>query len=380
EGVVSLAGYAEIFYRNTQCSGVIPQISAILGPCAGGAVYSPAITDFIIMTEQTSHMFITGPDVIKTVTGEDVDFETLGGAHTHLSRSGVAHAACSDEYETLSFVKKLLGYLPQNNLERSPKVVTLDPSDRADIELNEIIPDNPQKSYSMHEVIQRVCDQHSFLETQPSYAQNMITGFARLAGYAVGIVANNPSFLAGVLDINASIKAARFVRFCDAFNIPLIVFTDVPGFLPGKNQEWEGIIKHGAKLLYAFCEASVPKFTVITRKAYGGAYDVMNSKHLRADFNIAWPSAEIAVMGPEGACNIIFKQEITKAPQPNVKRQELIEHYKEKFANPYIAAQQGFIDDVIEPRFTRKALISALEANKNKRAQLPKRKHGNIPL
>lgn len=380
EGVASLGGYADIFYRNTLASGVIPQISAILGPCAGGAVYSPAITDFIIMTQSSSHMFITGPDVIKTVTGEDVDFETLGGAETHHSRSGVAHATCADEYETLAFVRRLLSYLPQNNLETPPATKCSDAADRSDIELNSIIPDNPNQPYSMLEVIRRVCDGDSFMELQPNYAKNIIVGFARLDGKSVGIVANNPMSLAGVLDINASVKAARFVRFCDAFNIPLIVFTDVPGFLPGTEQEFGGIIKHGAKLLYAFSEASVPRFTVITRKAYGGAYDVMNSKHIGADYNIAWPSAEIAVMGPEGACNIIFKSEIQNAANPDQKRKELIEAYRDTFANPYVAASKGFIDDVVEPKHTRRLLVNALAMNENKRKTLPKRKHGNIPL
>lgn len=380
EGVASLGGYADIFYRNTIASGVIPQISAILGPCAGGAVYSPAITDFIVMTQGSSHMFITGPDVIKTVTGEDVDFETLGGADTHQGKSGVAHATCADEYETLTFIKRLLSYLPQNNLENPPALPVTDPIDRNDVELNSIIPDNPNQPYSMQEVIKRVFDQDSFLELQPQYAKNILVGFARLGGKSMGVVANNPMALAGVLDINASIKAARFVRFCDAFNIPLAVFTDVPGFLPGTEQEYGGIIKHGAKLLYAFSEATVPRFTVITRKAYGGAYDVMNSKHIGADYNIAWPSAEIAVMGPEGACNIIFKSEISAAANPEAKRKELIEVYKERFANPYVAASKGYIDDVIEPRLTRHALHAALCANQNKRKALPKRKHGNIPL
>ncbi|MES2615983.1 MAG: acyl-CoA carboxylase subunit beta [Bdellovibrionota bacterium] len=380
EGVISLGGYADIFYRNVLASGVIPQISAILGPCAGGAVYSPAMTDFIIMTNHTSHMFITGPDVIKTVTGEDVDFETLGGADTHQTKSGVCDISCDDEYETLAFVKKILSYLPQNNLENPPKIQSLDLPNRADVELNSIVPDNPNQPYQMREVINRVCDNSSFLELQPNYAKNMIIGFARLDGNSVGIVANDPMNLAGVLDINASIKAARFVRFCDAFNIPLIVFTDVPGFLPGTEQEWGGIIKHGAKLLYAFCEASVPRFTIITRKAYGGAYDVMNSKHIGADYNIAWPSAEIAVMGPEGACNIIFKNEIAEALNPEEKRRELTKNYRDTFANPYVTAGKGFIDDVVEPKMTRPLLIKALNANKNKRKTLPKRKHGNIPL
>lgn len=380
EGVASLGGYAEIFYRNTIASGVIPQISAILGPCAGGAVYSPAITDFIVMTNHSSYMFITGPDVIKTVTNEDVDFETLGGASTHNSKSGVAHATCADEYETLSYIKKLLSYLPQNNLETPPDLPITDPVDRADAELNTIIPDNPNQPYSMIDVIQRVCDAGSFLEIQAEYAKNIIVGFARLGGKSVGIVANNPMCLAGVLDINASLKAGRFVRFCDAFNIPLIVFTDVPGFLPGTQQEFGGIIKHGAKLLYAFSEATVPRFTVITRKAYGGAYDVMNSKHIGADYNVAWPSAEIAVMGPEGACNIIFRADIQKAKDPNARRKELIDNYRDTFANPYVAASKGFIDDVIEPKHTRRLLCAALNANGTKRKASPKRKHGNIPL
>lgn len=380
EGVASLGGYAEIFYRNTQASGVVPQISAILGPCAGGAVYSPAITDFIIMTQHTSHMFITGPDVIKTVTGEEIDFETLGGAETHNVKSGVADAACADEYETIQFLKNLLSYLPQNNLESAPQVIANDAIERADDELNSIVPDNPNQPYSMHEVIKRICDAGSFLELQNMYAKNLIIGFARLNGQSVGIVANNPMALAGVLDINASIKGARFVRFCDAFNIPLVVFTDVPGFLPGTTQEFGGIIKHGAKLLYAFSEASVPRFTVITRKAYGGAYDVMNSKHIGADLNLAWPSAEIAVMGPDGACNIIFKNEILKAENPESKRKELIDAYRDTFANPYVAASKGFIDDIIEPKTTRKNLINALRMNANKRKPIPRRKHGNIPL
>lgn len=380
EGVASLGGYAEIFYRNTQASGVVPQISAVLGPCAGGAVYSPAITDFIIMTQHTSHMFITGPDVIKTVTGEEIDFETLGGAETHNIKSGVADAACADEYETIHFLKNLLSYLPQNNLDTAPSFTSTDSPDRADSELNTIIPDNPNQPYSMHEVIKRVFDAGSFLELQPMYAKNLIIGFARLNGQSVGVVANNPMALAGVLDINASIKGARFVRFCDSFNIPLVVFTDVPGFLPGTAQEFGGIIKHGAKLLYAFSEASVPRFTVITRKAYGGAYDVMNSKHIGADLNIAWPSAEIAVMGPEGACNIIFKNEIAQSANPEAKRKELIETYRDTFANPYVAASKGFIDDIIEPKNTRKTIINALKMNANKRKNLPRRKHGNIPL
>jgi acetyl-CoA carboxylase carboxyltransferase component len=380
EGVASLGGYADIFYRNTLASGVVPQISAILGPCAGGAVYSPAITDFIVMTQNTSHMFITGPDVIKTVTGEDVDFETLGGADTHGGRSGVADAACADEYETLKFVRTLLSYMPQNNMEL-PKIASCDETVDTPVEsLRSIIPDNPNQPYSMHDVIKGVVDASSFVELQNQYARNIITGFGRIGGRSVGIVANNPMSLAGVLDINASRKAARFVRFCDAFNIPLVVFCDVPGFLPGTEQEYGGIIKHGAKLLYAFSEATVPRFTVITRKAYGGAYDVMNSKHIGADYNVAWPSAEIAVMGPEGACNIIFKSEIQKAANPEAKRKELIENYRDTFANPYVAASKGFLDDVVDPAQTRSLLYAALVSNQNKRKAVPKRKHGNIPL
>jgi propionyl-CoA carboxylase beta chain len=380
EGVASLGGYADIFYRNTMASGVVPQISAILGPCAGGAVYSPAITDFIIMTRSTSHMFITGPDVIKTVTGQDVDFETLGGADTHQIKSGVSHLSCVDEYATLDSVRKILSYLPSNNLESPPFVPSRDPADRADEALASIIPDNPNHPYSMEDVITRVVDTGTFLEIQPNYAKNLIIGFARLGGHSVGVVANNPMALAGVLDIDASIKGARFVRLCDAFNVPLIVFTDVPGFLPGTEQEYGGIIKHGAKLLYAFCEATVPRFTVITRKAYGGAYDVMNSKHIGADYNVAWPSAEIAVMGPEGACNIIFKNEIAQASDSAAKRQELIADYRKTFANPYVAASKGFLDDVIDPRSTRSKLINALGVHRHKRKASPRRKHGNIPL
>lgn len=380
EGVASLGGYAEIFYRNTMASGVVPQISAILGPCAGGAVYSPAITDFIIMTRASSHMFITGPDVIKTVTGQDVDFETLGGADTHQSKSGVSHLSCVDEYATLDAVRRILSYLPSNNLETPPFVPTTDPAQRADEALATIIPDNPNQPYSMEEVIRRVVDVDSFMELQPHYAKNLIIGFARLGGHAVGVVANNPMSLAGVLDIDGSIKGARFVRMCDAFNVPLLVFTDVPGFLPGTEQEYGGIIKHGAKLLYAFSEATVPRFTVITRKAYGGAYDVMNSKHIGADYNVAWPTAEIAVMGPEGACNIIFKNEIAQAADPASKRQELIADYRQTFANPYVAASKGFLDDVIDPRTTRSRLITAMTTHRHKRKPVPRRKHGNIPL
>jgi propionyl-CoA carboxylase beta chain len=325
-------------------------------------------------------MFITGPDVIKTVTGQDVDFETLGGADTHQMKSGVAHLSCVDEYATLAAVRSILSYLPCNNLESPPFAATDDPHDRADEALASIIPDNPNQPYSMEEVINRVVDSGTFLEIQPQYAKNLIIGFARLGGHPVGIVANNPMALAGVLDIDASIKGARFVRLCDSFNVPIIVFTDVPGFLPGTEQEYGGIIKHGAKLLYAFCEATVPRFTVITRKAYGGAYDVMNSKHIGADYNVAWPTAEIAVMGPEGACNIIFKADIANAADPASKRQELISNYKEAFANPYVAASKGFLDDVIDPRSTRQRLITALLMNRTKRKEVPRRKHGNIPL
>jgi acetyl-CoA carboxylase carboxyltransferase component len=380
EGVVSLGGYADIFLRNTLASGVIPQISAIMGPCAGGAVYSPALTDFIVMVKNTSYMFVTGPDVVKTVTHEEVDFESLGGAMVHNDTSGVAHFAADSEEECLRLMRRLLGYIPQNNLEDPPYVPPMDDPLRMDEALDHIVPDNPNKPYDMQEVIRHVVDDGELLEVHEHFAQNIIVGFARLNGRAVGIVAQQPAVLAGVLDIASSIKGARFVRFCDCFNIPIITFEDVPGFLPGVNQEHGGIIKHGAKLLYAYCEATVPKITVITRKAYGGAYDVMNSKHIRGDINYAWPTAEIAVMGPEGAVNIIFRKEIAEADDPDAERDRLVEEYRDKFANPYIAAGRGYIDDVIEPRETRPRLISALEMLQNKRDSNPAKKHGNIPL
>jgi len=380
EGVVSLAGYADIFLRNTLASGVIPQISAIMGPCAGGAVYSPAITDFILMVKNTSHMFITGPEVIKAVTQEEVTFEELGGAMTHNSISGVAHFAADSEEECLYLVRRLLSYIPSNNVEDPPYVPPTDDPLRMDEELNNIIPENPNKPYDMHEIIGRVVDNGEFLEVHEHWAQNIIVGFARFHGRSVGIVAQQPSVLAGVLDINSSTKGARFVRFCDCFNIPLVTFEDVPGFLPGVGQEHGGIIRHGAKLLYAYCEATVPKVTIITRKAYGGAFDVMSSKNVRGDVNLAWPTAEIAVMGPEGAVNIIFKDQIEKAADPEAERQRLVEDYRQRFANPYVAAARGYIDDVIEPRETRPRIIAALEMLKNKRDSNPPKKHGNIPL
>lgn len=380
EGVVSLGGYAEIFFRNVLASGVIPQISAIMGPCAGGAVYSPAMTDFIIMVDKTSHMFITGPDVIKTVTGETVSFEELGGAMTHNSKSGVAQLFAENEEECLQMIRKLLSYIPSNNLEDPPRVENDDDPNRMDDKLINIVPDDPNKPYDMKDVILRVVDNGEFFEIHPYWAQNIIVGFARLNGYSIGVVGNQPNHLAGCLDIDSSTKGARFVRFCDAFNIPLLTFVDVPGFLPGTNQEYGGIIRNGAKLLYAFCEATVPRMTVITRKAYGGAYDVMNSKHIRADINFAWPNAEIAVMGPQGAVNIIFRKELAKAENPEKRREELIKEYRKKFASPYIAAQRGYIDDVIEPQETRPILINALESLLNKRESRPAKKHGNIPL
>jgi propionyl-CoA carboxylase beta chain len=380
EGVVSLAGYAEIFWRNVQASGVVPQLSLVLGPCAGGAVYSPAITDFVLMAEETSYMFITGPDVVKTVTGEEVSFEELGGASTHASKSGVAHLTAMDEEACLEDARYLLSFLPQNNLDRAPYATPSDPVDREEPELDTFIPDEATKPYDMKQVIAKVVDDAEFLEVQPRWAQNVVCGFARLGGHSVGVVGNQPAALAGVLDIDASVKAARFVRTCDAFNIPLVTFVDVPGFLPGTEQEWGGIIRHGAKLLYAYAEATVPKLTVITRKAYGGAYDVMSSKHIRADFNVAWPTAEVAVMGPEGAVNIIFRKELEDAVDPEARRAELIGDYKERFANPYHAAERGYVDEVIEPRRTRPILISALEISLTKREPRPKRKHGNIPL
>ena len=380
EGVVSLAGYAEIFWRNVQASGVIPQISLIMGPCAGGAVYSPAITDFTLMVEGSSYMFITGPDVVKTVTGEDVSQEELGGATAHATKSGVAQFTSPDEESCLEDARYLLSFLPQNNLESPIYAVPSDPVDREDSALDEIVPDSPNRPYDMKQVIARVVDEGDFLEVQPHHAENIVCGFARLGGHAVGVVGNQPSALAGVLDIDASVKAARFVRTCDAFNVPLVTFVDVPGFLPGTAQEWGGIIRHGAKLLYAYAEATVPKLTVITRKAYGGAYDVMSSKHIRADFNFAWPTAEVAVMGPEGAVNIIFRKELETVSDPESRRAELIADYKERFANPYAAAERGYVDDVIEPRRTRPVLIGALETALTKRADGPRRKHGNIPL
>jgi len=380
EGVVSLGGYADIFLRNTLASGVIPQISAILGPCAGGAVYSPAITDFTVMVQGTSYMFVTGPNVVKTVTHEDVSQEDLGGAMTHASKSGVAHLAASTEVDALLAVRRMLSYMPSSNREKPPRIDLDDPTDRRDYMLNGIVPDNPNKPYDIKDVINRIVDERSFMEIHEEYAPNIVVGFARLGGHSVGIVANQPAVLAGVLDIDASTKAARFVRFCDCFNIPLVVFEDVPGFLPGTDQEWRGIIKHGAKLLYAFCEATVPKITVITRKAYGGAYDVMNSKHIRGDFNFAWPSAEIAVMGSKGAVEILFRKEINESDDPEAALARKDEEYREKFAHPYLAAERGYIDDVIEPADTRPRLIHSLEILRNKQDSNPWKKHGNIPL
>jgi propionyl-CoA carboxylase beta chain len=380
EGVVSLAGYAEIFWRNVQASGVVPQISLIMGPCAGGAVYSPAITDFTMMVEGSSYMFITGPDVVRTVTGEEVSQEELGGAAAHATKSGVAHFTAPDEESCLEDARYLLSFLPQNNLESPPWAAPSDPPVREDPSLDEIVPDSPNKPYDMKQVIGRVVDDGDFLEVHPHYAENIVCGFARLGGHSVGVVGNQPGALAGVLDIDASVKAARFVRTCDAFNVPLVTFVDVPGFLPGTAQEWGGIIRHGAKLLYAYAEATVPKLTVITRKAYGGAYDVMSSKHIRADVNLAWPTAEVAVMGPEGAVNVVFRKEIEAADDPEARRRELIADYKERFANPYSAAERGYVDDVVEPRRTRPALIGALETTLTKRVDGPRRKHGNIPL
>ncbi|MBC8047145.1 MAG: acyl-CoA carboxylase subunit beta [Fimbriimonadaceae bacterium] len=380
EGVNSLGGYADIFYRNTMASGVIPQISAVMGPCAGGAVYSPAITDFILMVEKTSYMFVTGPNVVKTVTHEDVTSEELGGAITHASKSGVAHYACANGLDCIDKIKKLLSYIPQNCEEDAPVYHYNLQQDESRIKLNSIIPENPNQPYDIRDVIQEVADEDSFFEVHQLYAENIVVGFARIAGRSIGIVANQPAILAGVLDIEASKKAARFVRFCDCFNIPLLVFEDVPGFLPGTDQEWHGIIANGAKLLFAFCEATVPRITVITRKAYGGAYDVMNSKHIGADMNFAWPSAEIAVMGPKGAAEIIFKKEIEEAEDKEKKLQEKIDEYTNKFADPYRAAYRGFVDEIIIPAETRMKVIRALEMLQNKVAKLPKKKHGNIPL
>jgi len=382
--VMSLGGYADIFLRNTLASGVVPQISAIMGPCAGGAVYSPVITDFTVMVQDTSYMFVTGPDVIKAVTHEEVTKEELGGAMTHNVKSGVAHFAVAGDRECIALIRDLLSFMPGNNVDDPPRVATADPADREDPALDTLVPENTNQPYDMRDLIRSVADESYFLEVHEHFAPNLLVGFARLGGRSVGVVANQPAHLAGVLDIDASVKGARFVRFCDAFNIPLVTFEDVPGFLPGTVQEWGGIIRHGAKLLYAFAEATVPKLTVITRKAYGGAYCVMASKHIRTDANFAWPTAEIAVMGPDGAVNIVFRKEIEAAAadggDPAEKRAQLIEEYKERFANPYIAAERGYVDDVIEPEETRPWLIRALEAALTKREAGPQRKHGNIPL
>ncbi|MBC8365869.1 acyl-CoA carboxylase subunit beta, partial [bacterium] len=380
EGVYSLGGYADIFLRNTLASGVIPQISVIMGPCAGGAVYSPAITDFILMVDGTSHMFVTGPKVIKMVTGEEVSFEELGGAATHNTRSGVAHFSAVNDQEALLQVKKLLGYMPQNNLDDPPQVECADPFDRQDEALDSIVPEDPKVPFDIIEVITRVCDAGSYFQVQADYARNIVVGFARLGGQSVGVVANQSKTMAGALDIAASIKGARFVRFCDAFNIPLITFEDVPGFLPGTDQEYGGIIKHGAKLLYAYCEATVPKMTIVLRKAYGGAYDVMSSKHIRADLNYAWPTAELAVMGAEGAVNILARKELAEAEDADARRKELVDDYNEKFCHPYLAAEAGYIDDVILPQETRPKLIAGLASLAGKRQSMPHKKHGNIPL
>ncbi|MBD3298456.1 MAG: methylmalonyl-CoA carboxyltransferase [candidate division Zixibacteria bacterium] len=380
EGVVSLGGYADIFLRNTLCSGVIPQLSVVLGPCAGGAVYSPAITDFILMARGTSYMFVTGPNVVKTVTHEEIDFEGLGGADVHAQKSGIAHVVGDNDAQTLLLTRKLMSFIPQNNLSEVPARPCEDPVERQDDQLDSIVPHDSQKPYDIRDVISHIVDDGEFFETQPDHAGNIVVGFARLNGRGIGIVANQPAVLAGVLDIASSAKGARFVRFCDAFNIPLVVFEDVPGFLPGVEQEHGGIIKHGAKLLYAFCEATVPKVTVITRKAYGGAYDVMNSKHVRGDYNVAWPGAEIAVMGPKGAAEIIFRQEIAEAEDSAAATEKFAEEYRQKFADPYIAAAFGFLDDVIEPHETRPKLIRALELLRSKKDSNPPKKHGNIPL
>lgn len=380
EGVASLGGYAEIFLRNTLASGVIPQISAIMGPCAGGAVYSPAITDFVFMVEKSSYMFVTGPNVVKTVTHEEVSSEDLGGARSHHTRSGVAHFTTRNDRECLESMRELLSYLPSNNLEEPPTVTTDDPFDRAEAELREIVPANPEKPYDMRRIIELVADQDSFLEVQHGYAQNILTGFARLGGRAVGIVANQPAVLAGCLDIDSSVKAARFIRFLDCFNIPIVSFVDVPGFLPGTDQEWNGIIKHGAKLLYAYCEATVPKLTVITRKAYGGAYDVMSSKHIRGDLNLAWPSAQIAVMGAKGAVEIIFRKALQGSDDSAAELEARTQEYEDLFANPFTAAERGYVDDIIEEPETRRRLIKGLELLATKRDRNPPKKHGNIPL
>ncbi len=380
EGVVSLGGYADIFLRNTLASGVVPQISAILGPCAGGAVYSPAITDFVWMVQGISYMFVTGPNVVKTVTHEDVTMEALGGAAAHAGTSGVAHFAVDSELHCLEGIRHLLRFLPSNNVDPAPRGAATDPADRKDEALLDLVPDNANKPYDMHEVLKHIVDDGEFFEVHRDFAQNILCGFAHLGGYSVGIVANQPAVLAGVLDINASVKAARFIRFCDAFNIPIVTFEDVPGFLPGVAQEHGGIIKHGAKLLYAYCEATVPKLTVITRKAYGGAYDVMSSKHIRGDLNLAWPTAEIAVMGPKGAVEILFKKEIAEAADPKAAMDARVADYTEKFANPYEAASRGYVDDVIDPRETRPRLIDGLRTLQTKRAKNPAKKHGCIPL
>jgi propionyl-CoA carboxylase beta chain len=380
EGVVSLAGYADIFLRNVLASGVVPQISAIMGPCAGGAVYSPAMTDFIVMVRDTSYMFITGPDVIKATTHEEVTMQDLGGAETHSTRSGVCHLEAPDDEGALLTIRELFSYMPSNNLEDPPFLANNDDPNRRDEALDSIVPENPNKPYEMRDIITRVVDDGHFFEIQKDWAQNILIGFARLGGYSVGIVANQPAYLAGCLDIDASVKAARFVRFCDSFNIPIVTFVDVPGFLPGTTQEFGGIIRHGAKLLFAYCEATVPKITVITRKAYGGAYDVMSSKHIRGDFNFAYPSAEIAVMGPEGAVNIVFRNEIQKAKDPVAEKTRLVDDYRNTFANPFKAAELGYIDEVLMPHDTRPRLITSLKALENKREKNPPRKHGNIPL
>jgi propionyl-CoA carboxylase beta chain len=380
EGVVSLGGYADIFLRNTLASGVIPQISAIMGPCAGGAVYSPALNDFIFMVRNSSYMFVTGPDVVRSITHEEVDFEQLGGAEVHATISGVCHRVAESEADCLYLIRLLLSYVPQNNMEDPPFVATNDDRLRTDDALNTIIPDDPSKPYEMRDIIRSVVDDGTFFEIHERYAANIVVGLARLGGHSVGLVANQPAVLAGVLDINASDKAARFVRFCDSFNLPLVTLVDVPGFMPGTAQEHGGIIRHGAKLLYAYCEATVPKVTLITRKAYGGAYDVMSSKHIRGDLNFAWPTAELAVMGPDGAVSIIFRRELAESPEPEKRKAELVAEYRQKFANPYVAAARGYLDDVIEPRLTRPRLINALEMLSNKRDANPAKKHGNIPL
>ena len=380
EGVVSLAGYADIFLRNTLASGVVPQISAVMGPCAGGAVYSPAITDFTVMVEGTSYMFVTGPDVVRTVTHEDVTKEELGGAHTHSVKSGVAHFAVPGDREAIALIRELLAFLPSNNLDDAPRLATTDPVDREDESLDTLVPESPNQPYDMHTLVQAIADDGVFLEVHQHYAPNILVGFVRLGGRSAGVVANQPAHLAGVLDIAASVKAARFVRCCDAFNIPLVTFEDVPGFLPGTAQEYGGIITHGAKLLYAFAEATVPKLTVITRKAYGGAYCVMSSKHLRTDVNFAWPTAEIAVMGAEGAVNVLYRREIEDAADPAAARATYVAEYREKLANPFVAAARGYVDEVIAPRTTRRRLITALSRLETKRDRNPPKKHGNIPL